>query len=409
MAVFIEVETDPFRTELLVQAWEMQSGQWNQSVAVRRPMRGLQIREPTYSYIRIVDRFGKSFPLMDSGAVADLPKAHAVSNYLLQQLVLTRAERFQVIPTFGDNYVFVYGEQPIQASIVGSLIEAANFTWTTEFWQNYDSLLRASKLADRQARMYLYAKGMIIEGICVGFNNTHIADQPHLVPFNLNVLVTNITYVNWPSVRFPIRRQQVRFLQAYDEAVADLDSRVETTEQAQESADQAFGSRAEYLQRAANARARALENNEEVIGEGWEAAQEGPYSPLVHHGLVTEAELERLNAQHTTQSTPQPPLRGLIQENIDEYLVRPSRLTRFLEDFQDEGSVDTGEGAEDAGVHEGEPFEDKEPVDIPFDAPWPAPPTGEEGGEPTVSQMVGYDDPAADPTSGSGMLTGTMT
>ena len=325
MAVFVELEEDPFAGAVERERQQTASGNWADSIVVRRPLRGLQIPENTYSYLKIVDKYGVTWPIPDSSSLQDDGKSYSFANYIIGQISFQRAERIQVVPTFGESYIFVFGEQPIQANIVGSLINSQDFTWPMEFWNLYNDLIRGTKLADMGARMYLYVDGIILEGICTSFNDQRSAEQPHLVPFNLQILVTNISYVQQTSNVYPIRNQQVGTVLIQPAGTADLQTVSRSPESAQETDQSAYGARARQLNEAQFARETASRKNEQVIGQSWSVAMDGPSSPLMYQGLVTRALLEQLNALagETRQATSSPPIRGKIRDNVDEYLVRP--------------------------------------------------------------------------------------
>lgn len=420
MAVFIECETDPFDQEMIEQKSQLAAGMVD-DLAIRRPLRGLQVKENTYSYIRVVDRFGNSFPLEDSSAVANMPMSFAYANYLITQMSTTRAERYQIIPTFSETYLFFFGEQPIQVSIAGSLIESADFTWPAEFWRNYDEYLRGTRLADRQARMYLYVDGILIEGVCVGFNNAKTSDQPHLVPFNMQVLVTNVTYLTDTAFMFPIRSQQIQFLEGSTQPELALDEASSDRSATSEAAQTSFAMRALQLNKAAYAQQRARRKMEQR-GALFVAAEKEPGSPLLYQGESGFDAMQRLDPQSSTTNRPPLPVRSMIQDNMDEYLVRPARSTVFV--YPQQPTTETGVAA--APAHE---VSDLAPEHHVWDAQlgvWryvpPADHTPDftdtyntepeeedfQTVDPSVGQMVGYSDPAAEPAFGSGMQTGSL-
>ena len=192
MSTFISVTTDPFA--------EVRQGAREQTPAppVRRPLRGIQIKEDTYAVLRAMTTTGTELPLFDSGSPQEHPNGGSIgrsmggnSNFLIQTIQESRMEKQQIVETFGEDYIFFFGERPRFLQVQGVLLNTADFNWKTEFWENYDRYLRGTKLVEQNARLYFYFDDVVVEGYLTGAATTHKVASPYHMPFNFQLYVTN--------------------------------------------------------------------------------------------------------------------------------------------------------------------------------------------------------------------------
>ena len=211
MATFIELRTDAFAkngTNASKEALILQS-------PTRRPLRGIEIKDDRYATLRVIKSNGENIPLLDSGAVtgkkavdpyaasllpntASLKPASSVvySNFILQNVDDVRQEKSQLMETFGDTYVFFFGERPRILQVSGLLFNTLDFNWRSEFWKNYETIFRGTKLVEQNARLYLHWDDIIVEGYVLGAQAQDVADLPYHIPFSFTLFVTNHTYLS---------------------------------------------------------------------------------------------------------------------------------------------------------------------------------------------------------------------
>ena len=191
MAVFISVETDPFE-EVRRQAAESRN---EPQINVRRPLRGLQIKDDTYAVLKVLNSQGEELPLVDSSSPFTLDgtgtSLNGVSNFIVQQLSEQRMEKQQIVETFGEDYIFFFGERPRFINVSGVLLNTADFNWKSEFWHNYDNFLRGTKLVENNARLYLYFDDVVVEGYVVMASAEMNAMTPYHLPFQFQMFVCN--------------------------------------------------------------------------------------------------------------------------------------------------------------------------------------------------------------------------
>jgi hypothetical protein len=189
MAVFVSVTTDAFDEQFA------KKRERAPQINVRRPLRGIQVKKDTYAVLRVLTATGKDIPLFDSGSTNidgnGVGTSTYYSNYIVQQISESRAEKQQIIETFGEDYVYFFGEQPRFLDVRGCLINTADFNWKSEFWANYEQNLRGTRLVEQNARVYFYFDDVVVEGYILSANTTATSDNPHMLPFSFQIFISN--------------------------------------------------------------------------------------------------------------------------------------------------------------------------------------------------------------------------
>ncbi len=158
---------------------------------VRRPVRGIQIKNDTYATIQVRQANGIAIPLFDAAAPSDTGKGIRNSNFLLQSVTEQRAEKQQVILTFGEPYIFFFGEQPRIITVSGTLLNTEDFNWRAEWWENYDRFLRGTQCVRQRTRVYLSWDDIVVEGYVIQANSVQESSERNLVPFSFQMFLTN--------------------------------------------------------------------------------------------------------------------------------------------------------------------------------------------------------------------------
>jgi len=172
--------------------------------SIRRPYRGIQIKEDTYSTLSVRRPSGLSIPLTSSSDRYGYKEPNNTgttaeyADYILQGVQESRVEKQQIIETFGDPYVYFFGERPRVLQVSGLLMNTEDFDWRSQFWKNYEEHLRGTKLVQQNARAYLSYDTIIVEGYLLNAAAVDSSDTPYSIPFNFSMLVTN--YYNWADI-----------------------------------------------------------------------------------------------------------------------------------------------------------------------------------------------------------------
>lgn len=209
MATYVEMRTDGFKRNLD----DLAEKKALDFEGVRRPLRGVEIKDDTYAIIKVIRSDGKDIPLVDSGSLLtanslglrgsveelrEVPPEGCTfnySNFIAQQIIDGRSEKQQIVETFGDPYIFFFGEKPRIMQVQGLLMNTLDFNWKNEFWKNYETYFRGTKLVEMDARIYFYFDDQIVEGYMLDAQASHSADFPYHVPFQFTLFVTAHTYI----------------------------------------------------------------------------------------------------------------------------------------------------------------------------------------------------------------------
>lgn len=212
MPVFLEISPDAFATEFrnLAQG-DPQEGGLEPGFArhrplrnfahVRRPVRGIQIKDDTYATIQIRTADGRTISLVDSGGTPDpdnpaVAYSSAYSNFLLQRVQEVRAEKAQVVETFGEPFIFLFGERPRVIQGSGILLNTEDFNWRAEWWENYDKYLRGTRCVQTKTRATLAWDDVVVEGYFLKADAVESAQEQNFVRLNFEFFLTNYQNVS---------------------------------------------------------------------------------------------------------------------------------------------------------------------------------------------------------------------
>lgn len=169
---------------------------------VRRPTRGIVIKEDTYATLRVLLSDGTSLLLVNAGSrdgmMCDDNKMRSVSysNFLIQQVQEERVEKQQIVETFGEAFIFFFGERPRILNFQGVLINTFDFNWEAEWWYNYDNYLRGTKCVENDSRVYITFDETMVSGYIMATNSTKSSQEKNYVPFSFQLFVTDYTDIS---------------------------------------------------------------------------------------------------------------------------------------------------------------------------------------------------------------------
>jgi len=192
---------------------------------IRRPYRGIQVKENTYAVLSVRRPDGSPIYLTSSAAqvrTRDQTTIGAVADYadfILQRVDDQRVEKQQIIETFGDTFVYFFGERPRTVTLSGVLINTDDFNWRAEFWENYDKFFRGTKLVEQNARCYLAYDTIVLEGYPISATAVDSAEDPYTIPFQMTLLLTD--YHEYSSIG------QTRFTAAFTENLDILNQKLD--------------------------------------------------------------------------------------------------------------------------------------------------------------------------------------
>ena len=167
------------------------------SSSVRRPLHGMELLEDTYATITVRTAGGRALNVLADTSTPEIGVygRSSTTNLIVQRVDESRQEKQQIIETFGEDFVYYYGQRPRMLQVNAILPDSLEFQYAQEFWTNYDRALRGTKLVTRDARVFLDVAGQIFEGYLSTAQTSRSADQPRIIQLNFTMYITHSYYV----------------------------------------------------------------------------------------------------------------------------------------------------------------------------------------------------------------------
>lgn len=189
---------------------------------VRRPVRGIQAKEDSFATLRVVAGNGDAVSIIDAGSnrkhkvnpgdkdedffkVGNKRATDVYSNFFIQSVQEERAEKQQILETFGEPFIFLFGERARMVTFSGILLNTFDFNWEGEWWHNYDQYLRGTKCVENDARIFLSFEETLVTGYIIGSSANKNAQERNWVNFQFTMFITG--YTNFSNLGSPIADQ----------------------------------------------------------------------------------------------------------------------------------------------------------------------------------------------------------
>lgn len=287
----------------------------------------MEIKEDTYAIFKIIRADGTELPLIDSSS-PDGETTSGYANFILQNVTEARMEKHQIVETFGESYIFFFGESPRFLDIQAVLVNSHDFNWEAEWWENYNRFLRGTKLVEMGARSYLFYDDNVVEGYTLMAQATKSATEPFLIQLSFRLFITNYTNISFiGDPHFPIRAS-VNLPDDVDLTKGDA-SALLITHFRGEALDQA------QLQNTGDQEQLVGALRDGQLGQGAKLSKllrEAP--PTFGFSNDVFSAIDRLSALEQTDIKnlivrDGKPIRGLIAENVDEFVGVGDGRTNF--------------------------------------------------------------------------------
>lgn len=184
---------------------------YREMTTASRPVNGFTPKPNTFATVQVLradgtpvkvfNRLGREVAeddptdryMPEASAASTEPNAYVWSDWLLLSVQEARAEKTQIVETFGDTYLYAFGQRPRVLSFAGLLYNTADFNWRAIFWENWDRFFRATRLVEMGARMYIHYDDILVEGYPLDASAQQSANEPNAVNFSFTFFVTNYT------------------------------------------------------------------------------------------------------------------------------------------------------------------------------------------------------------------------
>ena len=143
------------------------------------------------------------------------------TKFILESVQEAHSERQQIVETFGDYYVFMFGERPPMYNFGGTLINSRNINWVSDFMLLYERYFRGTRCAEQKTRVLLTYGGRQIEGYMINTSNQTAASSQEAVSFSFQMIVTSRKILGVSS-DFKVGLADYETGQALDQLIADI-------------------------------------------------------------------------------------------------------------------------------------------------------------------------------------------
>ena len=121
----------------------------------------------------------------------------AYSKFILESVQESHVERSQIVETFGDFYVFLFGERPPVYNFSGQLINSMYTNWVNDFTFLYENYMRGTKCVESNATAMITYGGRQVDGLILNMSTTTNAAVEGAVGLQFSVVVFERRFFNF--------------------------------------------------------------------------------------------------------------------------------------------------------------------------------------------------------------------
>lgn len=179
---------------------------------VRRPLSGIALKPNTHAFFQVVKSDGtvvKVFNEIGSISTANAPNKPGEeggplneywTDFFLQSVTESRQEKVQLLETFGVPILYVFGERPRILQFTGSLMNTADFSWRSQFLENWDKYFRATALVESDSQLFIGFDDIIVNGYPFSTTVRQSSVDNNIINFNFSFYVVGYTNTTMQNV-----------------------------------------------------------------------------------------------------------------------------------------------------------------------------------------------------------------
>lgn len=118
------------------------------------------------------------------------------TKFFLESVSEDRAEKAQIVETFGSFIAFFFGARPEVYQFGGRLLNAQNHDWKNDFQEAYEYFLRGTKCVAHDATVMMQYDDVLVQGFLMNCHLEYHAITNNQCPFSFSMLVTARSPVN---------------------------------------------------------------------------------------------------------------------------------------------------------------------------------------------------------------------
>ena len=113
------------------------------------------------------------------------------TDFFLTGVQETTREKFQIIQTFGTDFMFAFGRSPLIYAFNGIVFNTLNKQWKNNLRFLYDTKFRATQLVKANRRAIMTFEDVVVEGYLLNMDMAINSQNPHAVPFSFSMYIIN--------------------------------------------------------------------------------------------------------------------------------------------------------------------------------------------------------------------------
>jgi hypothetical protein len=120
---------------------------------------------------------------------AGFERLFVTNQFLLQSVNQPRNEKFQLLETFSEPVLYMFGERQEVFTFTGILLDTKSHSWRREFLDLYQNTLRGTRLAELGASAFITYRGQTFEGFVISTNVQDSVGMYGAVTFSITVVI----------------------------------------------------------------------------------------------------------------------------------------------------------------------------------------------------------------------------
>ena len=166
----------------------------------RRPYDGTAPRHGAPGRISVLKSDGTFIPLLK----APRGTTKYYTDFTLAGWQHAPAERHQITASFGADFLKVFGRNPHFISMSGVLVDTPLYNWKSVFMKNWDTVLRATRLVELDARAIITVDELVLEGYFLKGQFSKRTSNHKIVGFQVIFYAKDIRYLDPNIVAYEI-------------------------------------------------------------------------------------------------------------------------------------------------------------------------------------------------------------
>jgi len=122
-------------------------------------------------------------------SVSGKPRKESIREFFLTGVREDTSEKFQIVQTFGTDYIFFFNRKPLIYTINGIFYNTEDKQWRNKFKNNYDSLFRGTQLVKGRNKLVFTYDDVVRHGYLLNLSYTTESSNPNAVPFTFSMFV----------------------------------------------------------------------------------------------------------------------------------------------------------------------------------------------------------------------------